>query len=784
MRIAAATGVFSLLMASLLQAGSPRIRLPLAGAAATLPAPQENPQRSAAGPPRARTRAADGAEGDSVPLDLAFVLAGECSDEQLLAIARQPSDSGRRRSLFALAQLLRDPNVPVTTWRNAARLATHLPDPSLAEPLLARLELSFGELDRELVTALKGAIEATRRRWIELEVERVATGSAEAALTSLDHSESGLRRAAATRLVELLKRSEAVRDDIRDRLRETARSQFAEIEPDGTVEFGLLAELLAAIDPERDLAIELSGLFSRTLDGARRAALLPALRSFPLERGGAEVAEALTATLREWVARPVASADAPFVEALLDALRPLADERRFDVLESATHVDQPEGVRVRAIAAATEAGRRATTAEGLSRVVERLAALLVDDHAASTRFAAVLGLGQLQEVLAARRESGGESGTDAVSLARIFQAARDALRTTGDDRTLAETCIRTICRAPDRAADAAAVLAEALLRGVAEAGVREALLGGLKELGHRDGLPAILAQLPRGGPGSEADAVGKAAYGAWLAVLRSAEAAGDSLDVEIAAVDSSLALGEPEWAVAFAARLLERLDHYDEAEPQHRIRLAYGVSIAAQRHVASYRRAYEECEWVALQSPAGSDRGQLARQLLLELGEQIGPELAGDAVLYGGELLRELVDSTERGALCLRVARQLFAAGEWNGAYDWLDREHDEAGADLEVVLLKARAAARREDPAAMRDALRLHELLLGRGGAGGGRLPADSPLRVGCALALAGLLHDAGRTDDARALLAVLPEVAELPAELQAERRRIAEKLDTDRGP
>lgn len=721
----------------------------------------------------------------AVAAALDAALDGDVADAALDELAQRLAPHQRREAIARLLAVLCDPGAAAPRWRRAARLAVRLPDPALAEPLLDRIAaLSDAGVDRELLPALRAALDVTRRRWLDLEVERLATGSGEVALQALDHFEARVRAAAWTRMIELVERPEALRAELRERIRVAAAAAWAGREravPAG--EAARAAELLANLAPGEELAREIATRFAIG-DAAERKVLLPALRAIPVDRGGREVAAVVAVELSAALQDGNDAATAEWRATLVETLRPIADLPELELLENAAATLQPEPVRTAAVAALSELGRRTPRAEIVGAVVPRLATLLREDRSAAVRFAAVLGLGQLQDVLIARSEKDAPEGANEVILATIFAAVEETLPRALGERTLVEPCVRTLWRSPGRAAAATAVLSRTLLEGAPSAPVREALLSGLKELGHEAGLSAILASLPPGGPTAEADAVGKAAYAALLALLRVAAEAGRSLDVELSGVDGALACERPAWAAWLAARQLEQLDRYDEAEPQHRIRLAFAAATLAQGQPTQYLKAYEQLEWVALQAQAPTDRGHQARRLLLDLAERIGPALAADAELYGTELLRELVDSGERGALCLRIARLQFAAGAWEDAYRWLDREHDEVGAPLEVVLLKARAAARREDADALRDALRLHELLLGTSGRGGGRLPADSPQRIACELALAGLLHDAGREADARALLAVVPAVAELAPELQSERRRVEERLRGSGGP
>jgi len=711
----------------------------------------------------------------------------ECDEAELQSAVRACHEKGRREAVALIDRALRDPDAATIRWRTAARAAALLPDPVLAEPLLARLEAAVATSaapDKALLTALRAALEATRRRWLELEEERVSKGSADAALALLDHAEVTVRRAALARLVELAQRPEAPRGEPRDRVRAAALARWPDARPlpDDVGELARLAELVAVVDPVAARAQELARLFEHEQAVARRAALLPALRTFAPDLGGGDIAVVLAAALDAATLPAPVGSETAYVEALVDALRALADVRALPTLERRLAPACVPSIRTRSIAAIAEITRRSGSAESTRAVVERLAALLVNDDDPAVRFAASVGLAQLLETIVARLDPATppapDGAIDGDSVEVIFQAMRRALPKALSDRVLVEQCTRTLGRVPGRRAFAAEVLSDTLLSGEVPAPSREALLNGLKELAQRAGMPAILAELPRGGPSVESDAVGKAAYGALLAVLRVAVEGGSELDVELDAVDRLLALAKPVWAYWVAARLLDLLDRYDEAEPQHAIRLAYARATLAHREAGQLERGYSELEWVALQAPAATDRGAAARRLLLDFAELIGPALASDAALYGRDLLRELVDGAERSALCYRVAKLLFAAGEWQESYDWLDREVDEQSSSIEALVLKARAAARRDDPGALRDAVRLHELLLGRGGAGGGRLADDAPQRLACELALAGLLFDAGRDGDARLLLARLPSADDLPPELQAERRRIDERV------
>lgn len=722
--------------------------------------------------------------------ELAVRLASPATDDELDELALALDGKARRAAVALLAQLLKDPLAAELQWRNAARLAARLPDPALAEPLVDRLELAAGAgAEPDLLAALRAALEATRRRWLDLEVERLGVTGAEAALAALDQQESPLRRAALLRLLELSRRSEGLRGEVRLRVQQAAREHWDARRVGGDlIEVARAVELLYALEPDPALAHEVAGAFT---DGERpaREALLAVMRAIPLDQGGREIASVLVVELRGALQGDATSFEPNWVEKLIEALRPLAEESALDVLETACRRELPEAARAAAVAALADAGHRVATPDATARVVESLVALLAEQQGSATRFAALVGLGQLQDAILARAAAGGgdgaaAAGADAVSEAAIFQALRDALPTTLGDRTLAEPCVRALCKARGRGADATGVLAAALAADEVAPPIRETLLGGLKELAHVDGLGAILVALPRGGPTAAVDEVGKQAYAALLAVLRAAATEGRSFEVELAAVDLALELDRPAWGAWLAGRQLAELDRHPEAEPQHRIRLACARAALAHRVGANYRAAYDECEWVALQEPAGSDRGRAARTLLLALADRIGGELAADADLYGDELLRELVASDERAELCHLVARIQFAGGDWAASYRWLDREQDEMAAPLEIALLKARAAARREDETALRDALRLHELLLGPGGRGGGRLPADAPQRVGCELALAGLLHDVGRAEEARRLIDRLPPLSELAPELQAERRRVEQRLGSGRGP
>lgn len=704
------------------------------------------------------------------------------------ALAKAFAERGRREAVQLLDRLLLDPQATPATRRRCIAFALELPDPQLAAPLLALLEREAelgGPVDPPLVAALRAAHEATRRRWVEGEEAALAKATPEALLAALDHSEGSVRRAALGRFIELAQRPELARGESFEKAHALVCERLpAALARDpagnGSEELRRLAELAVLLDPGTTVGAQLTAAFVGATSEARRLALLPALRRLPPARGGGEAALALGATLLEADAAVAAPA---YLDALLDALRSLADARALPAVERCMASAFPPLVRARAFAAAAELARRDASAETMRRVIDRLVAVLVEPAEGEARYAAALGLSQLLEAALARVDPAvAATAVDGENVGRIFEAMRRTLPTALGDRVLAEQCSRALCRVPGRAAVAAQVLSDALLAAPEGAAVREVLIGGLKELGDRAGLPAIVAALPRGGPSVEPGAVGKAAYAALLAVLRSAEEGEARLEVEIEAVDLCLARGEPAWGYYLAARLREELDRFPDAPPQHRIRSALARSILALRDPARFEVGYEECEWIVLQASADEPAGAAGRWLLLELAEAIGPARAYDAALYGAELRAELVDPARRQELSFRVARLLFAAGDWEAAYRWLD-DRDEATAPLEQLQLKARAAARRSDVNALRDATRLHELLLGKAGSGGGALAPDAPERPAFELALVELLLDGGRDREAAALLAKVPAAERLPEELATTRRRVESRVKSLRG-
>lgn len=706
----------------------------------------------------------------------------------LAALAKGFQDKGRREAVALLERLLADAARDDAAIAAVAELAAQLPDPSYAPALLARLDAAAATgrpPATSVVTALRAAHDAMRRRWIEGEEERIAKASPEALFALLDHAEPALRRAALVRLVEHAQRPDAVRSEPFEKSRPVLATRLEaalarEPMPGGNEELRRLAELAILVEPAAT-SETLRAAYAATPSDARRITLLPALRRLAGGPHASGAAQTVAQTLAE--GRIAATTNA-YAEAALDALRTLADEAVLPVLEAAMAPALPAVVRERAIGAAAEVARRSDSAAIARTQIDRLAALLVGDAEATVRFAAALGLSQLLESVAARASAAGpESAVDRENVARIVDAMRRALPAALQDKALAEQCARVLCRDPSRAELAAQELSGALLGAEPPPApaVREVLLNGLKELAHPAGLAAIVAQLPRGGPSVvEADPVGKAALAALLRVQKQAGERRLAVDLEI--VERFLAVPSPEWALSFVAPLIDGVRNHEEAEAQHAIRLLYARTALAALDASRYERAFEECEWVALQERADAPAGRLAREVLVELAERIGAPRALDAALYARDLRRVLDDPAARAALDLRVARLLFAAGEWEAAYRALDAI-DERSAPLDAVILRARAAARRDDVNALRDALRLHELLLGAAGAGGGRLPAEAVERVALSLTLAGLLLDAGRDADSVALLARLPAADALAPELQPERRRLDERAAAANG-
>ncbi len=758
-------------------------------------------------------------------------------------VAKAFAERGRRELVALLEQTLSEPHAPLLAWSNAARLAEVVPDPALAPPLLARLEqLLAGEPARagEVVPALRAALDATRRRLLELEIDRLAKALPEAALAALDHTERDVRRAALARLLELAQRPDTPRNEVlaransvaRERLSgmlTTARGALAGALDHGPLdhdELRRLAELAVVLsDGDELLTKELLAALESSIDSALRVALLPALRRIPRDRGGGEVARTLSALLAVAVkseptvgsapltapstspatapstapsnppstASPTASPialwaaqwSAPFIDGSLDLLRLLGDEASLEVIGTVAAQAGSERAHTRelAISAAAEIARRASAPPPARLVVDLLTRALAEDPAGEVRLAAAVGLSQLLDTIAARLRSGTvEQAVDAETMGRTFDAMRFALPSALRDRAFAEPICKVLCHVPGREAAAAALLADALLEGAPAAAVREVLLRGLKELGHADGVRAIVAALPKGGPSVEPDAIGREAFAALRAVLRQATTENVGVATELDVVDRCLELREAEWAYYFAVSLLEEVERPDHVERATAIRLQFARAVVAGHDAAPRERAFTECERVAGETAAETPAGRLARMIEVDLGEQLSPVHAQTVAERAAELMATLpAGAVEREVVAVRVAALLFFAGEWSNCSGWLDQEIDEASASNEVLVMKARAAARREGAAALLDARRLLELLLGRGGQRA-RLAADDSQRTALGLALAAVYFDAGNGDAGRTLLAELPAEEALSDELKAERRRLDERAKEER--
>ncbi len=700
------------------------------------------------------------------------------------ALAKAFAERGRREAVALLDRLLLDPATTPSSRRFVLEVAAQLPDPQLAATLFVLLDREAelgGPVDASLASALRAVHEATRRRWLDLEEAQLLRAAPEALVAALDHPEALLRRVTLGRLIEFAQRNEPVPREVFERVSGWLANRLpALLARDATAsnqeELRRVAELAVLLDPGSGVGERLTAEFVAQSSEARRTALLPALRRLPPQRGGGDAASAIAATLLD---SRTPQSSIGYLEVVLDALRALADARALPAIEACMAPPFAPAAWGRAFAAASELARRDASPETTRRVIDRLAPALVDAESDEVRFAAALGLSQLLEAVAARLGPDSAGATvDQENLGQIFDAMRRALPSTITSRVLAEPCCRALCRVPGRAQTAAQVISDVLLAAPESAPVREVLIDGLKELRDPAGLPAIIGALPRGGPSVEPTAVGKAAYAALLAVLRSAPEGVARLAVELAAVEQCLARGEAAWGYYLAAPLLGDLETYDEAEPQHAIRFAYARAVLGLRDPSKYESGFEQCEWVVLQALVGAPRGIEARWLLLELAEAIFTEHSADAALYAEELLPTLATAPERAALSLRVARLLFADGDWEAAYRWLDGGADEATMPLDALLLKTRAATRRGDVNAPRDATRLHELLLGKGGLGGGALAEDAPERTALEVQLVELLLDGGREREAALLFARLPSAEVLPTDLGSTCRRLEARM------
>ncbi len=712
------------------------------------------------------------------------------------AIVRSFPEGDRRELVLLLERVLRDSSATPREWSNAARLAEIAPDPSLAPALLDRLgEALSRDPGRagDFVKALRAALESLRRQVAELEAERLAQASAEACVAQLDHAASEVRRAALRRLLELAQRKGDPPDDAFDRALERARDRVvsraaqaarAAAEPLSLApdELRLLLELAAALAPEHaEAKASWLAWFRETRDVETRLALLPALRRIVRDRPDATIAAELARQLaQEGSDEP----RQPLVEAELDLLAAVGDESTLEAVAPWLAAEGAARVRLRqkAVAAIAELARRSADRPFARRVIDLLTRVLREDLSGDARLSAALGLALVVESIAERpREGTPIAALDVENLGRVFDGLRMALRETSSDRALSEQCCKTLCRIPGRATDAARVLAETLASEATAAPVREVLLRGLKELGEPEAVATIVASLTRGGPAVEPDTVGKEAYAALLAVLRRASESGRGVAAELDVVAACLAANEPEWALQFAGQLLDGVDEADR--PDHEstrgaIRVAFGRAALRARSPETLERAWGALDAAVDDPSCVAAQRQDALLLLLEVAERTRPLHAAEAAARAEQLLEEPeLAATERADVVRRGAALWLVAGRWASAYGLLDRELVETEAPADLIVLKARAAVRREDPEGPRDALRIHEALVGARGRGG-RLAADAGDRPALVLALAQIYVTNSRSDDARAALRTLPPEERLPPELRDEVRQLARLL------
>jgi hypothetical protein len=705
------------------------------------------------------------------------LLALELDPAQLDAIVQAFPERDRRDLASLVERTLRAPAATPLQWRNAARLAEQLSDPALAPALLDRLELALAQPpspgSASLVKALRAALDSARRRIAELEAERLAQAGSEACAQQMDHAAPEVRRAALARLGELARRRGDTKDDALERARDRALERLAtqvpgapnavRVAPD---ELRLLAVLAAELLPAGAAEVKSRWIdcLARAGDPETRLAWLAALRRLVRDQPDAEVAKAAGGLLSN-------GDSAQLVDAGLEALRFVGEPASFEAIVPWMAADGAGRAKCRqaAVAAAADLARRSNDPTFERRVLDALTKSLQNDPSGEVRLAAALGLSQLIESIADRpRGTRPIPALDVENLGRAFDALRLVLRDPRVEQALAEQCAKALCRVPGRSADAAQVLCDVLLTSDPSPAVRESLLRGLKELGEPAGLPAIVAALPKGGPSVEPDALGKAAYAAFVAVLQRADSSPSRVAVRLDAVAACLATNEPEWALQPAGQLLDRIAETDHDAARVAIRLAFGRAAARSRANETLERG-----WTALTAAAEDPRAtpaqrQESRLRLIELAERARPLHAADGAAAAERLLADGVSGdVDRKELVKRCAALWLIAGEWSHAYSFLDRELDERDAATDLLVLKARAAARRDDAGGPRDAQRLLEMLVGVRGSGG-RLAEDAADRAALTLALAQAYVAGARRDDARATLAALPPADGLPAELR----------------
>jgi hypothetical protein len=755
---------------------------------------------------RSELLAALAKEGSSASDRVALVarlLPFELQPAHLESMAKAFPERDRRELVALLEKTLRAPAATPGEWGNAARLAALAPDPALAAALLDRLQAELaGDSAKtgELVAALRAAIDASRRRVAELEAERLAQASAETCVAQLEALAPEVRRAALRRLLELAQRradAPEVGDEPLQRARDRAFRRLAAAAPEAVPpaplaaeELRLFAELAAELAPkDADAKRRWLEWLAHARDGDTRLALLAALRRLARGEQDEEIAAAVARLCGEELARLAAAPGTDgegtaVAEAAVELLGAAGGAAALDALApclAAEGAGRAE-LRRRAVAAAADLGSRASDPSTTRRAIDLLAKALDQDAAGEVKVAAALGLARGIEAIADRPKPAAPAAApatalDAETLVRAFDALRTALPKVGSDRALAEQCCKALCRVPGRGGDAARVMADALAATTTPI-VREALLRGLKELGDPAGIPAIVGALTKGGPSVEPDALGKEAYAALLAVLRRAQEGGRGVAAELEVASACLAAGEAEWALHYAGHLLDEIERSDHDLERAAIRLAYGRAALKLRLPETLEKAWQALNAAADDVAAEPARRAEALGLLLELAEKTRPLHAREAasraeqLLQGSELAADArLEVVRRGALLW------LAAGQWERSYALLDREVDEGAAPTEILVLKARAAARREDAGAGRDALRLHELLVGSRGAGG-KLAADAADRPALVLALAHLYAAGARADDARAALRTLPPADSLAPDLRDDARELERSL------
>jgi len=706
------------------------------------------------------------------------LLARQLEAAHLEAIVNAFADRGRRELIDVLERTLRATDAAPLACTNAARLAGLVADASLAPALLDRLEAVLAAdpaRAKELVRALRSAIDAARRRVTELESGRLAQAPADACVAAMGDGAPEVRRAALARLVELARRRGEAPDPSLERARELSLSRLAAAAaanpaaaPLAAEELRLHAALVAELSPNDRVVVRLwIDWFDRASERETRLSLLAALRRMVRDEPDPEVAAVAVRLLQ---AGTDGEAE-PGALAALEALRFVGDETTLPVIVLLLAAEGGTRVRLRQAAVAAVAGlaRRSRDPDFTRRGLDLLARTLQSDASEEVRQGAALGLSLVVDSVGAlRRDGPAEAALDAENLGRAFDALRVALRTAGRDRALAEQCAKALCRVPGREEAAAQVLADVLMTSEPTPAVREVLLRALKEIGSPAALTAIVAALPKGGPAFEPDAPGKEAYAALLAVIRRAQAGGTGVPVQLDVVTACLAAGEAEWALQFAGQLFQRIDDPECEALRVAIRVAYGRAAARGRAPETLERG-----WLALDAAVDDPQATAAQQLearlaMLDLAERSRPLHAADAAAEGARALASpALAAAARADVVKRCASLWLIAGSWESAYDLLDREIDERDAPPELLVLKARAASRRDAEGAVRDALRIHELLVGPRGAGG-RLPAEAGDRLALVLALVRIYVDSDRIDDARETLAALPPADAVPAELR----------------